>query len=212
MPITRAASRCSACARRRWCATTCNARRTKTSINGRTRGSGTSLKRGSAARGRSSGGRWWKRSSRRCAVRRRADAIRAAVPRRRQRPHRAADRRQGHEPRVCRRARALARDRRVLQERVDSDLLDGYSETCLRRVWKAQRFSWWMTRLMHLLPARRRRSTGAPGRRARLRHKLGSGREVARRELRGIADGVTMPKLWQRSCPSIQARLWEPRR
>ena len=31
-------------------------------------------------------------------------------------------------------------------------LLDGYSQTCLRRVWKAQRFSWWMTRLMHLFP------------------------------------------------------------
>jgi p-hydroxybenzoate 3-monooxygenase len=30
--------------------------------------------------------------------------------------------------------------------------LDGYSQTCLRRVWKAQRFSWWMTRLMHLFP------------------------------------------------------------
>lgn len=24
-----------------------------------------------------------------------------------------------------------------------------YSETCLRRVWRAQRFSWWMTSLMH---------------------------------------------------------------
>jgi p-hydroxybenzoate 3-monooxygenase len=31
-------------------------------------------------------------------------------------------------------------------------LLDGYSETALRRVWKAQRFSWWMTRLFHLFP------------------------------------------------------------
>ena len=27
--------------------------------------------------------------------------------------------------------------------------LDTYSETCLRRVWKAQRFSWWMTSLLH---------------------------------------------------------------
>ena len=31
-------------------------------------------------------------------------------------------------------------------------LLDEYSDTCLRRIWKAQRFSWWMTRLMHLFP------------------------------------------------------------
>ena len=27
--------------------------------------------------------------------------------------------------------------------------LEGYSETCLRRVWKVQRFSWWMTSRLH---------------------------------------------------------------
>jgi p-hydroxybenzoate 3-monooxygenase len=31
-----------------------------------------------------------------------------------------------------------------------TDLLDAYSETCLRRVWRVQRFSWWMTSLFHL--------------------------------------------------------------
>jgi p-hydroxybenzoate 3-monooxygenase len=30
-----------------------------------------------------------------------------------------------------------------------SATLDGYTETCLRRVWKAQRFSWWMTSMLH---------------------------------------------------------------
>jgi p-hydroxybenzoate 3-monooxygenase len=30
-----------------------------------------------------------------------------------------------------------------------SDLLEAYSATCLRRVWKAQRFSGWMTQLLH---------------------------------------------------------------
>jgi p-hydroxybenzoate 3-monooxygenase len=30
--------------------------------------------------------------------------------------------------------------------------LDRYSSVCLRRVWKAQRFSWWMTTLLHRLP------------------------------------------------------------
>jgi p-hydroxybenzoate 3-monooxygenase len=30
-----------------------------------------------------------------------------------------------------------------------SDLLEVYSATCLRRVWKAQRFSWWMTQMLH---------------------------------------------------------------
>jgi p-hydroxybenzoate 3-monooxygenase len=28
-------------------------------------------------------------------------------------------------------------------------LLNQYSQTCLRRVWKAQRFSWWMTSMLH---------------------------------------------------------------
>src|SRR5690606_25236491 len=30
-----------------------------------------------------------------------------------------------------------------------ADLLDKYSELCLRRIWKAERFSWWMTMLLH---------------------------------------------------------------
>src|SRR5205823_14039683 len=30
-----------------------------------------------------------------------------------------------------------------------TDLLDRYSDTCLRRVWKVQRFSWWMTSMLH---------------------------------------------------------------
>lgn len=31
-------------------------------------------------------------------------------------------------------------------------LLDEYSATCLRRVWKVQRFSWWMTSMLHRFP------------------------------------------------------------
>ena len=30
--------------------------------------------------------------------------------------------------------------------------IDNYSDTCLRRVWKAVRFSWWFTSLMHKFP------------------------------------------------------------
>jgi p-hydroxybenzoate 3-monooxygenase len=41
--------------------------------------------------------------------------------------------------------------------------LDVYSETCLRRVWKAERFSWWMTSLLHRFP-----ETGAFGRKLQL--------------------------------------------
>jgi p-hydroxybenzoate 3-monooxygenase len=33
------------------------------------------------------------------------------------------------------------------------DLLDSYSEICLRRVWKVQRFSWWMTSMLHRFPS-----------------------------------------------------------
>jgi p-hydroxybenzoate 3-monooxygenase len=32
------------------------------------------------------------------------------------------------------------------------DRLDEYSEVCLRRVWKVQRFSWWMTSMLHRFP------------------------------------------------------------
>ncbi|MCW2885407.1 MAG: p-hydroxybenzoate 3-monooxygenase [Streptosporangiaceae bacterium] len=31
----------------------------------------------------------------------------------------------------------------------DAELLDGYSRACLKRVWRAQHFSWWMTTLLH---------------------------------------------------------------
>ena len=34
----------------------------------------------------------------------------------------------------------------------DAHGIDHYSATCLRRVWKAERFSWWFTSLMHRFP------------------------------------------------------------
>ena len=36
----------------------------------------------------------------------------------------------------------------------DSSGLEAYSATCLRRVWKAQRFSWFMTSMLHRFPDR----------------------------------------------------------
>ncbi len=33
-----------------------------------------------------------------------------------------------------------------------NDGLENYSATCLRRVWYAQRFSWWMTQILHRFP------------------------------------------------------------
>jgi len=34
----------------------------------------------------------------------------------------------------------------------DKARIDTYSERCLRRIWKAERFSWWFTTLMHKFP------------------------------------------------------------
>ena len=31
----------------------------------------------------------------------------------------------------------------------ETDLLEGYSDACLRRVWRVQHFSWWMTSMLH---------------------------------------------------------------
>jgi p-hydroxybenzoate 3-monooxygenase len=50
-------------------------------------------------------------------------------------------------------------DVRVLAEAIvgwyrsgDESWLDRYSEECLRRVWRAEHFSWWMTSMLHLPP------------------------------------------------------------
>jgi p-hydroxybenzoate 3-monooxygenase len=45
--------------------------------------------------------------------------------------------------------RVLARALATFYATGRRDLLDTYSETCLRRVWKVQRFSWWMTSMLH---------------------------------------------------------------
>jgi p-hydroxybenzoate 3-monooxygenase len=34
----------------------------------------------------------------------------------------------------------------------DESLLDAYSDACLRRVWRCEHFSWWMTTMLHLPP------------------------------------------------------------
>jgi len=45
--------------------------------------------------------------------------------------------------------RVLARGLEHFFTRGDTAILDRYAETCLRRVWKGQRFSWWMTSMLH---------------------------------------------------------------
>jgi p-hydroxybenzoate 3-monooxygenase len=37
-------------------------------------------------------------------------------------------------------------------ENGDEGLLDAYSDACLRRIWRAEHFSWWMTTMLHVLP------------------------------------------------------------
>ncbi|HET6520039.1 MAG TPA: 4-hydroxybenzoate 3-monooxygenase [Geminicoccaceae bacterium] len=45
--------------------------------------------------------------------------------------------------------RALARALGEFYGSGRTEPLERYSETCLRRVWKVQRFSWWMTAMLH---------------------------------------------------------------
>ena len=46
----------------------------------------------------------------------------------------------------------LARALKAFFESGRTEWLDEYSDVCLRRVWKAQRFSWWMTSTLHRAP------------------------------------------------------------
>jgi p-hydroxybenzoate 3-monooxygenase len=57
------------------------------------------------------------------------------------------------------------------RERSDAGI-DHYSERCLSRVWKAERFSWWFTSLMHKFPDTG--SIGAKLQRAELDYLVGS--------------------------------------
>ena len=45
--------------------------------------------------------------------------------------------------------RVLARALAEFYRSGGTGLLDRYSEIALRRIWKAQRFSWWMTSMLH---------------------------------------------------------------
>lgn len=48
--------------------------------------------------------------------------------------------------------RVLSRALASFYQHGQTDLLAQYSETCLRRVWRAEHFSWWMTSLLHRFP------------------------------------------------------------
>ena len=83
---------------------------------------------------------------------------------------------------------ALARALALYYRDGDEAGLDAYSETCLARVWKVQRFSMWMTRLLHRDPAHdgfERRLQGAE-----LEYLLGS--DAARRALAENYTGLPL--------------------
>ena len=48
--------------------------------------------------------------------------------------------------------RVLSRGIEAYYKNGNRDVLEAYSATCLRRIWKAQRFSWWMTSMLHRFP------------------------------------------------------------
>jgi 2-polyprenyl-6-methoxyphenol hydroxylase-like FAD-dependent oxidoreductase len=79
-----------------------------------------------------------------------ADAARPPLPSGRRDAHRAADRREGlnvavHDVKV------LARGLAEWYRRGATELLESYTATCLRRVWRVQDFSNYMTTLLHRL-------------------------------------------------------------
>jgi p-hydroxybenzoate 3-monooxygenase len=49
-------------------------------------------------------------------------------------------------------ARVLARALADYYSSRKTDLMERYSEICLRRCWKVQHFSWWMTSMLHRIP------------------------------------------------------------
>jgi p-hydroxybenzoate 3-monooxygenase len=49
-------------------------------------------------------------------------------------------------------ARVLARALAEFYASGKTDVMDRYSEICLRRCWKVQHFSWWMTSMLHRIP------------------------------------------------------------
>jgi len=76
----------------------------------------------------------------------------AAVPCRGRRAYRPADRGEGlnlamHDVRVL--AEALI----AFHREGSRELLDRYSTRCLRRIWRAEHFSWWKTTMLHKSPS-----------------------------------------------------------
>ena len=87
--------------------------------------------------------------------------VRPPVPRRRRRAHRAADRREGPQSRDGGCGPSVRAGSTSSTGRGRRRLLDDYSDRGLRRTWRAQRFSWWMTSMLHRSDTERRSTGGA---------------------------------------------------
>ena len=105
-------------------------------------------------------------------LRLRADALRAPLPRGRRRAHRAA--RPARRGSTSRSTTCACSPRRSCDwYRAGSTTgLDAYSDTCLRRIWRAEHFSWWMTHMLHRPDEPGRVRPEAPALAAPLRHDL----------------------------------------
>ena len=121
--------------------------------SGPTSGSGRSCRRGSAwTAGRCTRGRSSRRASRRCEASSSSRCSGGACSSRATR--RTSCRRPARRASTSRSA-TWRRSRRRSSPgtaTATSALLDAYSETCLRRAWRAEHFSWWMTTMLHRAP------------------------------------------------------------
>ena len=92
----------------------------------------------------------------------------------------------------------LARALKSYYETGSTEQLDEYSDVCLRRVWKAQRFSWWMTSLLHRSRRIAVRSPAATGR-PRLRDQFVRRDDQSRRAVCRAAAGRLTDVRWARA-------------
>ena len=148
LPARRTASRCTRCARRRSPGCICRCPPPRASTTGPTSGSGPSCTPGwptDDGFALTEGPLLDKGITPMRSFVADADAARPPVPGRRRRAHRAADRREGHEPRDRRRPRCWPTRSAATTPTGREDLLDAYTDTALQRVWRATHFSWWMT-------------------------------------------------------------------
>ena len=90
-----------------------------------------------------------------------------------------------------------------------TDLLDAYTATALRRVWRGQWFSWYMTQLLHRFPDASDFDLKRPAGRAAARHQLARRRDHDRRELCGPAALLSRGSLQVR--PRRTRPSWPPR-